>query len=907
MKKFLVVFIIFLSHNVVFAQRIQINTTQTPTQLIENVLLKSGVCGGVTNVHTSPGVATTGANSPFGSFTQNGTNNLFTQGMIISTGFASHAGNTAVNTILSDNIGTNGDTDLANAFSVIAPAVLSDAAYIEFDFTPIKPTLSFRYFLASEEYEYNKNYPCNFSDAFAFLIKDVTIGSSYQNIALIPGTTIPVGISTVRPDLTALTGGCPASYANYFNGYNQNPPNVDGSNFNGSTKAFTASSSVIPGHTYHIKLVIADYGSTAVNKLYDSAVFLEAGSFDLSGFITDTNNIVISGSTNACTLVAHSQILNPVYQWYHNGVAIPAPQGTAVTYSVPIGDSGAYSVVVIDSVTSCTDTIAPVTVIALTPPTAASPQTLCVGSTLASLTAMGSNLNWYATATGGTPLASITVLNSGTYYVSQTVALCESIRTPVQVVIGNPTPTFDLVPAICSGGVLNALPTTSTNGIIGSWAPALNNTATTIYTFTPNIGQCGTTTTLTITVNPNITPTFNAINPICSGDTLAALPTTSIELINGSWSPAINNTATTTYTFIPTLGQCSLSTTLTVTVNLLPTLQLTSSVSSTNQTVCANTAIVPIIYTFGGTATSATVTGLPIGVSASIANNTVTITGTPTTAIGSPFNYSITTNGGSCGTVSLNGSITINPNIVPTFTQIPAFCSGSTPPVLPTTSLENIAGTWSPATINNTTSQLYTFTPLATGACVTTYTMAITVQNNFDFNIKGHCDGTNFVLDIESIGDFNVDTSTINWQSNGATTGITIPTFNATQYVHSSQPAISLPVIIDVTITDNANCSRTHSYTLTDLYCDIQKGISPNPTPDGKNDFFDLINLDVQNLSIFNRYGVKVYSKPQYTNEWRGQTDSGSELPDGTYYYVIEFNNHSETKTGWIYINREHK
>jgi hypothetical protein len=93
---------------------------------------------------------------------------------------------------------------------------------------------------------------------------------------------------------------------------------------------------------------------------------------------------------------------------------------------------------------------------------------------------------------------------------------------------------------------------------------------------------------------------------------------------------------------------------------------------------------------------------------------------------------------------------------------------------------------------------------------------------------------------------------------------------------------------------------------VTDLYCNIQKGISPNPTPDGKNDFFDLINLDVQNLNIFNRYGVKVYSKAQYTNEWRGQTDSGSELPDGTYYYVIEFNNNSKTKTGWIYINRQY-
>ena len=64
---------------------------------------------------------------------------------------------------------------------------------------------------------------------------------------------------------------------------------------------------------------------------------------------------------------------------------------------------------------------------------------------------------------------------------------------------------------------LTALPTTSNNGITGTWAPALNNTATTTYTFTPAAGQCATTTTLTITVNAAVTPTFTAVADICSG------------------------------------------------------------------------------------------------------------------------------------------------------------------------------------------------------------------------------------------------------------------------------------------------------------------------------------------------------------------------------------------------------
>ena len=59
-------------------------------------------------------------------------------------------------------------------------------------------------------------------------------------------------------------------------------------------------------------------------------------------------------------------------------------------------------------------------------------------------------------------------------------------------------------------------------------------------------------------------------------------------------------------------------------------------------------------------------------------------------------------------------------------------------------------------------------------------------------------------------------------------------------------------------------------------------------------------------LSIYNRYGTKVYSKSNYVNEWFGQSDKNDELPDGTYYYVIERDT-VDAKSGWIYINRQIK
>jgi hypothetical protein len=164
--------------------------------------------------------------------------------------------------------------------------------------------------------------------------------------------------------------------------------------------------------------------------------------------------------------------------------------------------------------------------------------------------------------------ASINTAVTSSYVFTPNAGQCATATASMTITVSpNVTPTFAAVAPICSGGTLAALPTTSTNGITGTWSPALNNTTTTTYTFTPTAGQCATTTTRVITVNPNVTPTFAAVAPICSGGTLAALPTTSTNGIAGTWSPALNNTATTTYTFTPTSGQCATTATTTVVVN----------------------------------------------------------------------------------------------------------------------------------------------------------------------------------------------------------------------------------------------------------------------------------------------------------------------------------------------------
>ncbi|MFP9114664.1 gliding motility-associated C-terminal domain-containing protein [Flavobacterium sp. RHBU_3] len=101
---------------------------------------------------------------------------------------------------------------------------------------------------------------------------------------------------------------------------------------------------------------------------------------------------------------------------------------------------------------------------------------------------------------------------------------------------------------------------------------------------------------------------------------------------------------------------------------------------------------------------------------------------------------------------------------------------------------------------------------------------------------------------------------------------------------------------------NNNGCFSIAPVSLVQGNCEIPRGISP-----GDNDYnnnFDLTNFDVKHISIFNRYGLEVYSyNGTYTNQWNGQTNNGNDLPTGTYFYAFE-NNRGKSFTGWVYINR---
>ena len=82
-----------------------------------------------------------------------------------------------------------GDPDLEANTTATAT---NNASAIQFNFVPQIAQINFNFILASEEY--NRNFECSFSDAFAFILTDQVTGV-VQNLAVLPGTTTPIAVS----------------------------------------------------------------------------------------------------------------------------------------------------------------------------------------------------------------------------------------------------------------------------------------------------------------------------------------------------------------------------------------------------------------------------------------------------------------------------------------------------------------------------------------------------------------------------------------------------------------------------------------------------------------------------------------------------------------------------------------
>ena len=285
-------------------------------------------------------------------------------------------------------------------------------------------------------------------------------------------------------------------------------------------------------------------------------------------------------------------------------------------------------------------------------------------------------------------------------------------------------------------------------GVNATWAAntiTISGTPTASGTFDytiPLTGGCGTVNaTGTITVTPNNTVTAASSTPtLCINTTLTNITHTTTGAtgigsssglpagVSASWAAntiTISGTPTAAGTFdytIPLTGGCG---TVNATGTITVTPNNTVTAASSTPTLCINTTLTNITHTTTGATGIGSSSGLPAGVSASWAANTITISGTPTAA--GTFDYTIPLTGG-CGTVNATGTITVTPNNTVT-------AASSTPTLCINTTLTNITHTTTGATGIGSSSGLPAGVSASWAANTITISGTPTAAGTFDYTI----------------------------------------------------------------------------------------------------------------------------------------------------------------------------
>ena len=320
-------------------------TDFTVEELIEDVLVDSE-CNQVFNITWSTGTDF-GSTNGIGYFERNGSAWPFESGLIMTTGNADNAPGPEAGT-LSDG-GWPGDADLEDAIPGLNAGDTNDATIIEFDFIPVIDNMSFDFIFAAEEYG---TFQCTFTDAFAFLLTDAS--GVTTNLAIVPGTVDPISVINVR-DMQH-NGGCDSQNEEFFDkfyGATGEPVLTSPTDFRGHTTIMTASATVTPNELYHIKLVIADDG----DSLFDSAVFIAAGSFDIGDLDLGDDILLTSGEANCqgdeVLLDAGELPNNATISWFQDGTLI---EGSTGSTSISVGTTAFYRAEIVINGTDCTFT-----------------------------------------------------------------------------------------------------------------------------------------------------------------------------------------------------------------------------------------------------------------------------------------------------------------------------------------------------------------------------------------------------------------------------------------------------------------------------------------------------------------------------------------------------------------------
>ena len=323
----------------------QVDANQTLTWLIDSVLLGGGVS--IQNA-TFNGQANLDSINQIGFFNvENNQDFPVNKGVIMATG--------NIEVCIGPNIETGTSLPALNSISgdldleMFDPnAFYNDVAILEFDFIPDFEYLIYNYVFGSEEYP--EFVGSGFNDAFGFFVSGPGMSGPFSNgavnVATLPGSGDYVGINTVNDSMNDSL-------------YIDNTMLGDSTQceFDGYTVGLPVVFNVVPGETYHIKMVIGD----AMDYAWDSGIFIKNQSFMSVAQLP--TSLAESGELDESLFIAPNPVvdilnLNTSAQLWINGVTIYDLSGkivenqnyysnTSIQMDISGLDAGIYSVAIL--------------------------------------------------------------------------------------------------------------------------------------------------------------------------------------------------------------------------------------------------------------------------------------------------------------------------------------------------------------------------------------------------------------------------------------------------------------------------------------------------------------------------------------------------------------------------------
>jgi gliding motility-associated-like protein len=574
---------------------------------------------------------------------------------------------------------------------------------------------------------------------------------------------------------------------------------------------------------------------------------------------------------------------------------------------------------------------------------------VCVGSTLNLSANGGVSYSWtgpnsFSSTQQNPVIASVTMANAGVYTVIITDAngCSNSFTTNVQVV-NNPAVNITATPSnsICIG---QSVTLTSTSGSAYNWNTGQNTqqivvspTANTTYTVqVTNPGGCNGTANASINITVNSLPviTVTGNTTVCEGDNLQFSAnggagyswTGPNNFVSTQATNQINNitlNASGQYTVVGTdANGCSNTANYNVTVNQAPVI---SNVFASPGSICIGQSSVINAVVSGANSIQVytqSTGGTPIG--------TVPLTVSP---LSTTTYYIEATSADGC--INLGGrypvTIVVNP--------LPLVDAGSDQTVCPYTVINLTATTNAiqPAYLWSNSANTQTIS-VSTGNTNTSYTVTVTDINgcsNSDM-VTLFINNTTLLLDaaddtlnitvtnalnppsgsvdviLNDAGNHNNSVSILNNPANGTFT------LNGTNLTYTPNNGFYGTEVILYTICDStcpAYCDTAQIVIriINETELVIPSGFSPND--DGVNDEFVILGIErypENEIYIYNRWGDLVFSAKPYTNDWKGQNNNkkllitGTNVVDGTYFYVLILNDENNTKkNGFIELRRK--